>query len=92
MENNGNDAMDYRLYVMAEIGYGKLCDEKGIPEEKRYPRDWYGTNDYRFKTNIIARALKYKLTIMELPEFALRADADEELRELCKELYRRFRL
>ena len=86
MKHYPNDETDYRLYVLAEIQYERQCEAGKIPEEDRFPDGWYGSRDYHFKTEIIAHALKYRVTIRELPEVAEREKEDASLQDLCREL------
>ncbi len=85
-----NGEMDYQLYVLAELRYNKACDEREIEEDDRFPVNWYGSKDYHFKVEIIARALKHHVTIGELPALAAEEGADEDLRRLSEELVRVF--
>ena len=56
-----NDEMDYKLYVIAELSYKKAHSD--INEEELFPIDWYSSNNYKLKTEIIAQALKTNMMI-----------------------------
>ena len=61
------DDLDYQLYVLAEISYKKEHPE--IKEEDLFPLDWYATNNYKLKSEIIAKALQNKILIEETEEY-----------------------
>ena len=48
--------LDYDLYVLAELAYKN--EHLDLNEEDLYPNNWYSTNDYKAKNEIIASALK----------------------------------
>lgn len=61
------DEMDYRLYVLAEINYKKAHPE--IKEDDLFPIDWYNSNNYKLKNEIIAEAIKEKKLIEETSKY-----------------------
>ncbi len=53
------DDMDLNLYVIAEIRYQKEHEN----EDNIFPIDWYSSQNYKLKTEIIAEAIKNHTTI-----------------------------
>ncbi len=64
MENNLKN-YDYNLYVIAELNYKKHHEG----EEDIFPVDWYSSKDYKYKTEIIAEALRNNILIEETELF-----------------------
>ena len=62
-----NDELDYQLYVIAELSYKKAHPE--IEEEELFPIEWYGYNNYKLKTEIIAEAIKDNILVNEVPSY-----------------------
>lgn len=52
---------DLNLYVIAELKYQKMHNN----EKDIFPIDWYSSNNYKLKTEIIAEAIKNNLKIEE---------------------------
>lgn len=50
---------DFDLYVIAELAYKK----KYNGEENIFPADWYSSQNYKLKIEIIAEALKNNIKI-----------------------------
>ena len=63
--SNKIDDYDYNLYVIAELNYSKHHDG----EQNIFPIDWYSTKDYKYKTEIIAEALKKNILIEDTELF-----------------------
>ena len=61
------DEMDYKLYVLAEINYKKAHPE--IKEDDLFPIDWYNSNNYKLKTEIIVESIKEKKLIEETSKY-----------------------
>ena len=60
-QNNNQDEMDYKLYVLADLGYKHSFP--GIGEESLYPDGWYSLTDYKKKSEILAEAIQNKKLI-----------------------------
>ncbi len=69
---NGEDEMDYRLYVLAELSYAKA--HPGIDHDDLFPDWWYGIRSYHRRIEIIAEALRKGIAVEET----------EKLRELME--------
>ena len=65
------DDLDYMLYVHAELVYTKSCIERGVSEEaaEERPLKWYDTKNYHKKIEILAKAIKERKRIEDLPDF-----------------------
>ncbi len=57
------DELDLNLYVMAELRYKH--EHPDVNEDNLFPIDWYSNKNYKLKTEIIAEAIKNKITIEE---------------------------
>ena len=55
------DDMDLNLYIMAELQYKKIHNDS----DDIFPIDWYSTQNYKLKTEIIAEAIKKNIDIEE---------------------------
>ncbi len=53
------DQLDYNLYIIAEVNYKKKNEGKN----NIFPEDWYSSQNYKLKTEIIAEALKKDILI-----------------------------
>ena len=65
-----NDKYDYELYVLAEANYVK----KHYNDKNIFPTDWYSTKDYKYKTEVIAEALRKNILIEEKELYQNRFD------------------
>lgn len=65
-----NDKYDYELYVLAELNYIK----KYPNNNDIFPTDWYSTKDYKYKTEVIAEALRKNILIEETELYQNRFD------------------
>ena len=61
------DDMDYKLYVIAEVGYKNTFP--GLGEEELFPEGWYSNTDYKKKNEIIAQAMQTKALIKDTPMY-----------------------
>ena len=55
--------LDYNLYVLAEIAYKN--EHQDLKEDDLYPNDWYGWDNYREKSELIASAIKERKLIKD---------------------------
>ncbi len=57
---------DYKLYILAELNYK---DEHKEEINDLFPNNWYNSNDYKLKTNIIGEALLNNIKIEDTPMY-----------------------
>ena len=50
------DKMDYDLYVLAEIKYKSIF--KLESDDRLFPGEWYASDNYKLKTEILAEAIE----------------------------------
>lgn len=53
----------FKLYVIAEMNY--IEKNKSVSREDLFPFGWYNIPDYKFKTKVIAEALKNEMLIKD---------------------------
>ena len=58
---------DFKLYVLAQMEYESIHSD--IEEEELFPLIWYDSNNYRLKTQIIAKAIKENKLVTDLEDF-----------------------
>lgn len=64
---NGENELDYRLYVLSELAYAKA--QPGIDHDHLFPLWWYGIRSYHRRIDVIAEALKKGITVQETEGF-----------------------
>ena len=60
---------EYKLYVLAEINYKNKF--KDLEEDELFPSDWYSSNNYKLKIDIILESLKTNKLIRETEKYKM---------------------
>ena len=58
---------DYKLYLVSELFYKELFGDK--KESELFPSNWYGSDNYKLKAEIIMEAIREHKLIIDTEKY-----------------------